>query len=548
MILHSTYEHGISSASIDRLRASLRAWLVGLEQAQFTYLDEGYLMIAEMAQALRETGSVPFTGFSSRTLLASTPYRDLVSRIYDLAEADYATIPELYELAQRLADAMTTGAQSLGAGTRATAALIREADASARKRAGNASVLDELLLYSTLAGSVFQDGELAHDERAGTVTLPVSDERTVGFTIARVLCSIGEGGLVRDVFDVDSIECLRDGYFSSRVFGEIPRIAPDQVINTDSLADGSLESGLYLERNSLSPADGFSLTLFIEPDEECNVLELVADPGMEGSLPVVAQVRTGAATTTDHTLALQDNRIVVREMTLGELERGFLPPYREAFPAAVYPVAITGTLEVAIATGTPELASFPERVALSPIGTITRRFNFLETAALGEDYDPDYLVPASLYSRMELSEMRGIVASADSVRDERVSLYRHALGLREILLRNRTYATSGQSTTNNLNTTGRRIAAVDLFVSDTVPTGTSIVYQISPDLGTWYTLSPVNRQSSTYTRAVFTGFEGTSADLAVAAEATQLFLRVQMTGSGSVTPVLKAYAVRIKYL
>ncbi len=374
-----------------------------------------------------------------------------------------------------------------------------------------------------------------------------------------VVCNRTSGALVKGLYGRRTVDCLQNGYFTSRVFSTFPLLTQSNEIASSALCDSDLATAMDIEYNSFANNTPLVVTVKLRPSRpSVGVAYLLGNPGdmtavsqSAGSLPLLTRmsVKPLGAASQDLTAQLQDNRIDIQSIQVGDIEQQFSHAAGDPYPSCTCVLNRNNVelLEFEISATYPQIIFYPEIVAKGQSGNTVKRFNYFESLLLSGYRAPEgYVDPSTLFTDSQRSLLYETYAAAIETVQESIRLYRYFIGLKEIQLVDPVYSTTGETVSKNLNTSGRKIAAADLFVSDSVPEGTSISYMFSHDLINWYEMLPSNRTGDGTKRLVFTDLDVTAGDMKVDADTADLYLKITMAGTSKLTPVLKAYAVRIK--
>lgn len=574
----SSIERRQLPAVVSEKKEALTKYLSAFTAGAFSTLDEPYRLLSKRAYSLLRFGDLPHNYMLSESLpFDPEALNRFIDEMREISEADFSMIPEIYNELQKLADLVLSATEEVNGKLQPVLSLIKTVEGSLKQSATVTSIKNEYLAFDTMGASTFlREGSLTLDIRSGSLMLPVVAANTVPFTVFEVTCNKPKGVVNPGTFGKPTIQCFSDGYFTSRTFARSPRIEKKHVslMNPPELTDGLHETSALQEYNSFSPDDRIVTGLrLLTEGLRVDAVSVMFDPPdvddahvSESSLPSLSSLRVGNTySTVDVKDMLVDNRIRIGDKRVGEVEDRVRWNGVDTYPTINYLIMAEAieNIDLYFESGYPQLIHYPELVLLGPAGHVVKRFNYLETLVLNGYEPPDdtfmsqqsdnsggsrYLDPRERMTSEQIRYMQDLVDNAYEKREELKPLYRHYIGIKEVELYQYSYAQRGSSVTANLNTTGKVLASVELFVNEIVPSGTSISYACSHDGSDWYEIYPQDRPEGYPKRLVFAGFEPTSIDGVIDVSATSLFLRITMTSDNTFSPVLKSYAVRLKYL
>ena len=271
-------------------------------------------------------------------------------------------------------------------------------------------------------------------------------------------------------------------------------------------------------------------------------------------MPSLTKVTSRAEGETEDITDMATNNIIeLKGTSAGAIEAEITHKRPDVFPIGSFYLAkkdIDG-LNIVLTAERPQEIYYPEKEVRDVSGNLLHRFNYFETLVLNR-YEPPigHVNPKIFYTDSEIAEMSEISETGHTVEDTRKILYRYFIGVKEIELLRMTYMTMGEAITTNLNDSDKYIAGVELYVNEYVPEGSEIMYQFSTNRVEWYDISPQGRAESEDLprRLVFKGLDVISGDKEIPVDTKTIYLKVKMTGDGTESPALKAYAVRIKLI
>ena len=525
-----------------------------------TFLDELYRTIANRIETIIGLTRIRKSYALIDDLVDTRVFRHLEEDTLRLSEACHTAIPELYERANTLANDIITNAEELGRKLSICDQFLKEAEGNLKREVNLKSVKDEVIVYDDFRTAAHLTGDLAIDRRTGYASLGIVSSENVPFTIASVDCTVPKGRLGVPAYEDDTWKSISNGYFVTRTFATNPTFETAADIDPTRMVDGDVESAYGLEYNTRTIGEPFRVRVALTvPAQNVDQIVLTVDPPSAEStlspvtgLPYLSRFNIWTETEAgDIASGLIDKRVVVDGNALGKIARAIEHRESDLFPTASYFInrrALT-QVNIELALSMPQEAYYLEKIIASKAGFEMHRLNYFETLCMN-NYDPPAgrLDPRSFYTRAEFARMERMVAYGAKVYDVKMPLYRYYIGLKEIALKRFVFKSTSEGVTGDLNTSGRAIAAVEVFARETVPAGTDIRYYVSPDKIVWYELSPRTRYPSDFLpgRVVFGDIDTREGDLTAPAGATALYFRVFMSGANNVAPVLHAYAVRIK--
>ncbi len=466
---------------------------------------------------------------------------------------------------------------------------LLEEDEGGSKEAGTAvenmiaGISSSPTSISTLAGieditPVLGEG-LNVDQNGGYVTLSISERTRLDYTVKAATFTkpkgkinpprtLSRGEAATTIFGPSilrsSMALFTDGYFNSRTFSSEPIFENQFSSSTETISDGSLDTE-YLAEYSSARQTTFGMTLTLDVTDSSSRPRRVDGIDIELSTGDKSSIRSTSVPLPKLTRLVVDQRDMTSRvlnntvysngvMITGSNPRGF-----KSVPLTPNPVGSflvdgkpASTIAITLTADVPQLIYFPEKRLLNSAGGIIRKMNYFETLILNE-YEPQdgFPTPADLYTSSEINSLWDAVESAYSSVDIEVPLYRYFVALKDISVYSMSYETSGMIASGNLNMTPeKRVAAVELFTNEIRPTGTGINYYISSDKNKWYPISPLGRSNPTAipTRIVYSNITKQAKDNFIGVNSSSVFLKIEMTGDGTITPILKGYSTRIKYV
>jgi len=544
----------------------LTSYLAGIDPASLTYIDEIYQIAAARVAEIRKMGTVTFNPIDQWDWVNSEYYRLFIGGIRRISEFNLMAIPELYAEMQDLSNSIITISEGLSKKIATCEEISKVVEGVLHRRTAVTSVKDEMLVYDTMgAQCLIVNGTLAVDRRAGSVTLGVASEQELNYSVSAIRVDKPKG-----VIDWDKLALgcstwfpISNGFFNSRIFGNNPLFENDAMRDPGRMKDGDLETSFLVEYNTFSE-DALNVTIELAlPNTRVDAIEIVFDPAdgavsLANSLPLPDLMNMGlienGGKVSNVTDLVMDNTITIKGAAIGRRETQIEHRAPDPFPVASILLnrpnveGIVMTLQANCSQDT----YYVEKAVRDARGVDIKQFNYFETLILNK-YDPPagFYDPKLSFNTIEKNELAGQMYSDLYLVDKNIHLRRYAMAIKDMKVLQRTYVTNGTSTTENLNSTSRKIAGVDLYVNEIIPTQCSIRYFFSPDQNTWYEISPQTRADarSLPRRILFSGdILPEQEDLVVICDTNKVYLKVTMDGVAQRTPILKAYAARIKLI
>lgn len=556
-------ENGRTNALRKRIRETVIAEAVRQKASNFTFLDEMYRALAARMAAIRGYGSLRHDHVRDDDFVDSELFNELARGIQALSDTALLTIPGIYETLQASADQIVESAEDLTKRMSVCDDIIRKAEGNIKRKISVRSVKDEALVYDNLRSFEYiTEGDLSIDRRTGFATLAVERSEEIPFTVEDVRVNVGKGELKAAVYNGLTWESVVDGYFHDRTFSENPVFENAGDADCASMSDGNLETRYLVEHNVLSETEPLTLRLSIAPPagriDACILTVQPADTESTLSsvvaLPHLSQFAVRTASGQENmTRDLTDRRIKLRETVIGVDSPAIVHQDTDIYPTASYFLNREGIdrITIELSAPVPQEIYFPEKVVKNSVGDTLYRLNYLETLVMN-GYEPGEgrRNPRDDFSDQELTRLARMIESGFTVEDEKIRLLRYSIGVKEISLKRYVFAPRSEGISVNLNASGRNLASVELYTSELLPAGTDIRYYVSADRVLWHELLPVGRayNPDIPQRIVFEGIDEREGDLVLGMTVKDLYLKVVMTGSEQRTPVLKAYAVKLKLL
>jgi hypothetical protein len=328
------------------------------------------------------------------------------------------------------------------------------------------------------------------------------------------------------------------------------------------MKDQDMETSYLIEYNSKSDRESMSMNIELSFDVgRVDIMNLVIDPGDYNSvstssviLPSLTKVTSRSEGETEDVTDMATNNIIeLKGTSAGAIEAEITHKRPDVFPIGSFYLAKSNIdgLNISLTAERPQEVYYPEKEVRDVSGNLLHRFNYFETLVLNK-YEPPlgHINPRVFYTDSEIAEMNEVAETGHTVEDRRRILYRYFVGVKEIELLRMAYMTEGETVTTNLNSSGNNIAGVDLYVNEYLPEGSDVMYQLSTDRVEWHDISPQGRAESgdMPRRLVFKGLDVEAGDKEIPIDTKTIYLKVKMTGDGTESPALKAYAVRIKLI
>lgn len=531
---------------------------------QFTYLDEIYRVLASRLSELGRLGSIDINYPDDYTIVKSVLYKKLFNDARLIASVAYNIIPETYEQCNSVINNIVEQAESISLQLNTCKTMVDTIEGTLKRKLSITSIKDEILQYDTISVNTFlQPGDLTIDKRAGYLTLGIANGIEIPFKIKNIEYNRTKGIRLSPKIGGFTWDFITNGYFTSRTFSSSPLFENEYTKDHNRMLDGDLETSYMVEYNSDDNRESMKINLDIEVEKgRVDLINIVADPGDNTSvitssvvLPKINRllIEKDDKIQIDKTEDALNNIINLNNISVGEIEGGIRHTAPDIYPTGSFIISENNInkINIEFVCDKPQEVSYPEKIVKDITGNTLHRFNYFETLVL-DKYTPPvtHIDPKEYYTISEISELHDIMESGYNSYNENQSLYRYFIGIKELQLLRFNYHSKGNVKTHNLNSSGKRIAAVDLFVNEIIYEGTEIHYYFSTNTVDWNEISPQGRVNNLDLpkRIVFEGFETISTDLLLSEKPVKIYLMIEMNGTGGITPILKAYAVRIKFI
>lgn len=548
------------------IQNSLAILINSLQVESFTYVDEIFTLLAQRISALGDMGNLKLRLLDERNFPEGAFFTRFFSELRELSDFNFQCIPDCYSDLNGIANEIIARSEQISTALKSCSDLINVVEGNIKRRSALSSIKDEILFYDTIGnGTLLKTGTLTIDKRSGSLLLPIASSNEIEYTIEEIICNKPRGSLGTVRKGDSTWKNISNGYFHSRLFSDSPVLENLDITRPERMKDGDLETSFLVEYNSFleeTPLE-MNLKLRLVSPQKVDMMEIAVEPpdqisGLSGGshLPQVEELIVSDTGGNRENLIqeMTDNRIAVKGCFIGAVESGIAHRPPDVYPTANYVLSRPSVSEIDLrfSCPVPQLISYPEKVIRNSSGSVIRRFNYFETLVLNKYEAPGgHPDPKDFYTEQEIADMAGEIYSNVVVEDERIALYRHCIGLKELRLVTHTFATEGEIISANLNSEAREIAGAQIYALESIPVGTGIRYFLSTDLKTWVEISPENRREhgSLPIRLVYdSSLESETGDLSVGMMSKTLYLKITMSGRLQRTPVLKAYAVRIKLI
>ena len=545
------------------INAFIDAYFTSMRAEQFTFLDEVYRTFAIRTRELSEIMTVDLNYLDEYSIVRSDIYKMLFDKSKLAAELSYRMIPESFNRMNEVANNLLEKSESLAAAITVCDDLVKALEGSLKRKVSLNSIKDELLHYDTVGSeTLLMEGSLSIDKRAGVATLGVTGYIPVDFKIVDAVSDVARGSMTIPNEGDETWDNITNGYFTSRTFSTFPFLESDSTMDIQRMKDQDMETSYLIEYNSKSDRESMSMNIELSFNlGRVDIVNLVIDPGDNNAvstssviLPSLTKVTSRMAGETEDITTMATNNIIeLKGTSAGAVEAEITHKRPDVFPIGSFYIAkknIDG-LNLVLTAERPQEIYYPEKEVRDVSGNLLHRFNYFETLVLNRYESPlGHINPRIFYTDAEVAEMSEIADTGHTVEDRRRALYRYFIGVKEIQLLRMTYMTTGEAITTNLNSSGRNIAGVELYVNEYIPEGSEMMYQLSTDRVEWHDISPQGRAKSEGIprRLIFKGLDVEAGDKEIPVDTKTIYLKVKMTGDGTESPALKAYAVRIKLI
>jgi hypothetical protein len=528
-----------------------------LDTNAIDYLDEFYTTVEDRVAGVKDKFPVTFRYQKPYQFVSSKPWKSMILEGKTASEDNRMVMSDFYSRINGICERFSAIAESTSSSLSVATTLVNALERDIRQKIAARSAGGYLCVTDALRNTdMIAESTCAVIPAAGCIVLPIASSTDVSIENLEITCSKPRGVITVDDEDVSTWDSITNGYFNSRVFSTLPYFT-DRSPDISACTDGDIGTSLSYEYNSIVSNDNLELTFSFSPGGsrvDCILcaLDPVEGEGSQAStfLPQVSSafaVDQGGKRTSLMPLMV-DTSIIA-----GKAEES--PDVLAKYCGNLYPeiaIPVVGTpgdsFSITLRQQAAQHIYYPERLLLNAAGDATRRLTYFETLAIDGYQAPDgYYAPTDGFSAGRIHELRDACSQAIRTTDAMVAIYRYVIGIKDISAYSYIYTPSGMAVTMNLNLGGGVIRSADLFVSEHVPSGTSISYELSTDRVTWFPIIPRNGKVSRSGPLMHCyGYDSDSDnDLCFSHEPTSLFLRISMTGRRDCTPVLNSYTVRI---
>jgi len=562
--------------------------------SDYLYLDEIYTSIFTKLNLLSEIDKIPFSPMNEYNFVDEKPFDDFTEKYKLISGIVYKIIPELFTNLQTLSDNIITTSENISKLTHASDTILTKIEEEIKTNIIKQSIKEESIIYDSIGpGTSFKIPELLKsnlstiiktgdsltiDENAQNITLPIVKSVPIPFSID-ITCNKNKGSYMPAGFNYmgsKTFDTITNGYFHSRMFAENPRLEIEDIdYNISNLVDNNPETGIIHEYNSIASDDVFNITYNLKFEEaKIDSINIIFEPYSAESTsttniiyPTLTRLHiensnTDTPISEDIEKIILDKTINIDGRVSGLSSKGINYNSKAMFPTAAYSINKNKISNIALdySITTPHEIYYLEKTIYDSGGNETYRFNYFETLVLnnyitpknrqGNIDDDIYSDPYTYYTSSDLQEMNEIISGAYKIIDEKIKLYRYMIGIKDIQLYKTIYAPSGSITTDNLIPNNKTVAAVELYINEIVDTETSIKYYISTSGTAWINIVPSNTAANINDnkRVTFLGFDAKTGDVIIPEQCNKLYLKIEMKGTESKTPILKSYSLKVKYI
>ena len=559
-------QHSTADGYLAVSRADIITTLASINSDTLVYIDDLYAIIAATTDRLSSMYLTVPDPIVQTDMLTSALFMDRHQYVKNHADRHYAALPECYERSNTTVQTLYDHADTLSQRIAQVDAMLENMQVLVTNNNTSSSIYDEVIVYDTCDQfSMLSSGTLFRDVHAGCLVLPVVDATAMPFTVESVVVNDQKGTLTIPAFGVESYAWLPTGVMTTPMVGDQPVFETDSDASVTYLTDGNPLTMVYRERLSKTPMNPLVMDVTLSGKaQDIDALRIIcANIGSDAKTNDTTYPLTisdclvkyaGSSSFVSLMTNAIDNRISINGKSVGTCVTDIVNVAGDSYPGAVLYLGAKNivAIKLRIVHARSHIAVFKEKILADASGQILHTFNYPETLFInGYIDDGKHPSPASWYADDVKARIQQLLTSASSTSDEERIVYRNAIGLRELSLLKCMYTPSGETQSVNLNNTGKAISACELYTSQIVPDGCKITYYISTDLDQWYPIAPKNHPytDTDVLRLVFDDRLPTVAHDHLLPRATStLYIKVSMTGTSSVTPLLKAFAVRIKHL
>ncbi len=532
------------------------------------FLDDAFSPLRDAVHSIEkilypETTWFPFSG---RDFVRASDYTELLSILSVISRISNVTVDLCFSRLQELSNFSIDSGEKISSVVSEIERISSAISMEIVRQSDSASVKDESIVYDIISGSeVKGNGSLLYDVKGGCIVLPPLSARTQPFTVKSVEFNYRRGSIAAAEYGASTDDVITKGVYLSRIFSMSPRFENDDDSDTTSINDGDLTTSFSAEYNTRITEDPLSVVLVLVPNGQLvSAVSIIANPGdtesvlsKSDSMPYIdfISITQTDGKVVDLTSTLLGDTVVVKETIVGTENLPFSYVPTNPYPGVtIYTQSINvSEITLRIKSGSPQIVEYPEMVFMSELGNIIGRLSYPETLIATGYVAPDNRKgPADWYSD---SDIETIIDRANSSYRKSImmnSIYRHSVEIADISLHTMTFSTSGTFETDNLfSAIGRSVASVEIFVSEVVPSGTTIRYFFNCGENQWNEIIPANQTGRTGVNRILCSpldireTDSVRSDLFYIKVKT-VRLRIVMTGNGYSTPQLKSYAVRIK--
>jgi len=550
-------------------------YFASLDRSIFTYRDEIYSFIKERVNRILKIGKLNFTPLSQYELINTINLPEFTQKYEELSLINYNAITDSFDVLQDVSESIASISDQIARKISYSDSIITAVENELKQEMIHNSIKQENILYdSILSNTLLKEGNLNIDTTTGIVTLPVTKRTNINYNIIynvnkpkgkREIPSYGEG----------TFASIENGYFHNRMFSTNPKFEITQDGSIERIKDNDVETALLIEYNSFYDDDYLEVEYIISTNKDkVDLCQIVFEP-LSNEAVVNAQniypVLTELTINTDNTSTnikdkIVDNRIIIDENEIGAIEDRITHGNESVFPTVGYFIneGNIDNIRIKYKVDIPQTVYYPEKILYNYKGDTIHTFNYYETLVLN-----NYITPAdrkgtttvneegeggtlsdpwTYYTPEEINNMRNIIATSYSSTDNHEEIYRYSIGIKDLQIYKYTFQPSGYIISENVLPDKKTAASVEIFVNDIIKPGTSIKYFVSTNKSTWYQIDPSNTNRGINKRIVFAGFEASDNDYFINEQANSLYVKIEMTGNDTYSPVLNSYALKVKYI
>lgn len=558
------------------VRDKVETMVSEISESENTYLDEIYQKIDSRIELLESFGEISIPMLTDDDYVESKYYTDIATSANEMSTIAFASINDLYTKLNYTIASLYSKGENIVLGLKSCEEVLNAVESNVKRNTTLESVKDENIVMDSFLSKDFineevstiqntsttnhtsiGDNTLGIDLAGGYVTLYPVDKEYMYYNVKDIKINKPKGSIAKPANSRSTLDYFTNGYFHTSVLSPNPVFEVEGDSDLEPIMDQDVLTSYSIEYYTLSPSDELTFAITIEFENESvrvDNIDITLDPGsmngvlsQDNILPYISKVTVNDSDVTEQIL---DNRIMIKDTTIGKIESDFTVSPPNVYPCRTLNISKSGvkTITIEFKSDIPQSVFYNEKVLLDNSRKQFYRLNYFETLVMdeytGEEDRPD---PMYMYSEAELDKMQDMYDTAAIKYNEQIKINRFFISIKDISIYSNVYDTSGFMISENLNANGKSIASVELFCNETIPDETSIKYYISTDKNIWYDIVPSNRtEGDGPRRIIYGGIEASGYDNFINITSDKVYVKIEMFGTGGETPVLKSYVARIK--